>query len=125
MSMLESYRDSGGLARVHEVFTIHKSKHGSDFAHLARSIVKRELLSFDWQSNVWIPLFQFDRTSMTLQPGLAAVLEALNPDYTPWSLAMWFAKPNAWLHGHTPANTMRIDAAAVLAAARARHFSSL
>ena len=125
MGMLDSYRACGGLARVQEVFTIHKSKHGKNYACLARAIVNRELLSFDWQSHVWIPLFQFDRSNMTRLPGLAAVLETLNPDCTAWSLALWFAKPNDWLRDHSPASILGTDAGAVLAAARARHLNSL
>ncbi len=125
MAMQDTYRELGGLARVQEVFTIYKTRHGRDIASLARCIAKREVLSFDWRSQVWIPLFQFDGSDMTLRSGFAAVLASLNPDYGPWSIAMWFAKPNAWLQGATPASVLHRDAAQVLTAARARRLSSI
>ena len=117
MALLGAYRKSGGLARAHEVFTMYRSRHGADVATLARWIVRREVISFDWQSKVWIPLFQFERTTMALQPGLDCVLSVLNPIFDPEEMAAWFAQPSRWLLDQAPAEMLGIDASAVLKAA--------
>ena len=122
MSMLDSYRCSGGLARAQEVFTLFKSRHGADPATLARWIVSRRAISFDWQSQVWIPLFQFNRVDMTLQPQITPILNALTPVFSPWELANWFAQPNQWLDHATPAGMLIVDTQAVLRAACADRF---
>lgn len=122
MDMLGSYRCNGGLARAQEVFTLFKSRHGADPATLARWIVRRSVISFDWQSKVWIPLFQFNRSNMTLHPGIIQVLAALNPVFGPWELANWFSQPNQWLNHCSPADTFSVDEPAVLRAACADRF---
>ena len=122
MGMLDSYRISGGVARAQEVFTMYKSQPLADVAILARWIVQRNIISFDWQSTVWIPLFQFDRLTMTPRAGLQAVLAVLNPVLGPWEIAMWFTQPNPWLSGRTPANTLGTDAAAAVGGASADCF---
>ncbi len=117
MEMLDSYRTTNGLARAQEVFTMYKFHHGTDVATLARWIVKREVISFDWQSKVWIPLFQFDRTDKSILPGMNLVLSVLNPFFGPWEMAIWFAQPNRCLQGRTPAEAMGSDPQGVLSAA--------
>jgi hypothetical protein len=117
MAMLDSYRETNGLARAQEVFTMHSFHHGNDAASLARWIVKREVVSFDWQSKVWVPLFQFDRTTMSIVPGMNPVLSVLNPFFGPWEMALWFAEPNRSLQGRTPAAAMGSDPHGVLSAA--------
>jgi len=124
MAMLDSYRGNGGLARAQEVFTMYKAHHGADATMLARWIVKREVISFDWQSCVWVPLFQFDRMHMTLQPGLGNVLSALKPAFEPWEIAIWFAQPNHWLSGRAPGDVVCVNAQAVLMAACADRFTT-
>lgn len=119
MDMLDAYRCSGGLARAQEIFTIYKSQNGADVATLARWIVKREVISFDWQSKVWLPLFQFNRVRMAPHAGLQPVLAILNPVFTPWETALWFTHPNPWLDGCTPANSLETGAQSVLHAANA------
>ncbi len=119
MGMLDSYRCSGGLARAQEVFTIYRLQNGSDVATLARWIVKREVISFDWQSKVWLPLFQFNRVHMAPHAGLQPVLDILNTVFSPWEIALWFTQGNTWLEGCTPANSLESRAHAVLHAANA------
>lgn len=117
MALLNAYRNTGGLARAQEVFTMFRSRHGADVARLARWIVRREIISFDWQSKVWVPLFQFDRATMALQPGLNCVLTVLNPILGPEELVAWFAQPNRYLMDQAPADRLAVDANAVLKAA--------
>lgn len=123
MEMLHAYRQSGGLARAQEVFVQFKTRSANEPSVLARWIVKRSVISFDWQSKVWIPLFQFNRADMTLQTGIVEVLMALNPVFESWELAYWFAQPNRWLeNGSKPADLIRTDAHAVLRAACSDRF---
>jgi hypothetical protein len=117
MEMLDSYRATNGLARAQEVFTMYKFHHGNDVAMLARWIVKRDVVSFDWQSKVWVPLFQFDRSDMSILPGMKPILAVLNSFFAPWKMALWFAEPNRSLQGRTPAAAMGSDPHGVLSAA--------
>lgn len=117
MALLDAYRNTGGLARAQEVFTMCRSRNGADAAMLARWIVRREIISFDWQSKVWVPLFQFDRTTMALQPGLNSILAVLNPIHGPQEMAAWFAQPSRWLMDQAPADVFGTDPHAVLKAA--------
>lgn len=125
MAMLDSYRATNGLARAQEVFTMYKSHHGNDVATLARWIVKREVVSFDWQSKVWVPLFQFDRSHMSILPSMNAVLSVLNPVFGHWEMALWFAQPNSSLLGRTPAEALDSDPHGVLNAACSDRFISV
>lgn len=117
MEMLDSYRATSGLARAPEVFVMYKSRQGNDVATLARWIVKRDVVSFDWQSKVWVPLFQFDRAHMSVLPGMNTVLSVLTPFFDPWEMAIWFSQPNRCLQFRTPAEEMRSDPRGVLSAA--------
>jgi hypothetical protein len=122
MEMLDSYRSTNGIARAQEVFTMYKVSHGNDVATLARWIVKREVVSFDWQSKVWVPLFQFDRADMSILPGMDSVLSILNPIFDPWEMAIWFSQPNRRLQGKSPALALASDPHGVLNAADTDRF---
>lgn len=122
IAMLNAYRCSGGLARAQEVLVLFKRCCVSDIATLDRWIVKRKVISFEWQSKMWLPLFQFNRFDMTLQPALGQVLAELTSVYDHWELANWFAQPNQWLAERTPVDMLASDLPAVLHAARADRF---
>lgn len=119
IAMLDAYRGSGGLARAQEVVALFKRRGGSDLATLASWIVNKKVICFEWQSKMWLPLFQFNRLNMAPQPGLSQVLAQLIPDHDGWALAKWFAQPNAWLGDRTPAALLDLDPPAVLNASRA------
>lgn len=119
IALLDSYRDTGGLARAQEVAALLKHRCAGDPATLTSWIVNQKVICFEWQTKIWLPMFQFNRLDMTLQPALSPVLAQLRPAYDPWGLANWFAKSNAWLGDRTPAAMLSLDPAAVLNAARA------
>jgi len=96
-----------------------------DVAALDRSISQRSVLTLQWQADVWMPLFQFERQSMSIKPTLGPVFAALTSVCTPWALAHWCARPNQWLDGESPADTLDADAARVLRAACAERFALL
>lgn len=119
IGMLNAYRDSGGLAREQEVVALlarHAAQNGPTFADW---IVEGRVIHFEWQSQIWFPLFQFNRSDMTFQPALAEFFTALICDCDSWALAQWFAQANPLLVGRTPADTVLHDLPAVLQAARA------
>lgn len=119
IAMLDSYRDSGGLARAQELVQVFKHRCGCDITPLASWIAGKKVICFEWQSETWLPLFQFNPLDMTLKPGLSLVLAELGSDDDAWEVANWFAQPNAWLGRCSPAATLALDPAAVLSAWRA------
>ena len=122
VSLLSLYRGSGGLARAEEVSEIFRHRDGPDAATLAQWIVDKEVLSLEWQSATWLPLFQFKPADMTPRPELAQVMAELNAVFDAWQLADWFAQPHACLARRTPVEALVSDPAAVLHAARAERF---
>jgi hypothetical protein len=122
IAMLNAFRPSGGLARGHEVLAFCQQCASADISALARWLVQREVIGFEWQQDTWLPLFQFSRPSMTLNPSLAPVLTELKPVFDVWETACWFAQPNAALQQQCPANALAGDPFGVLQAARAARF---
>jgi hypothetical protein len=123
VGMLEAYRNTGGLARAQEVFNLFKSHNDLGVTTLARWISLRRVLSLEWNADVWLPLFQFERQCMTIKPTFVPVLAELNQAFTPWELAYWCAQPHRWLDGDSPANMLDADAPRVLRAACSDHFA--
>lgn len=96
---------------------MHTACQGSDAAKLAHWIFNRSVISFDWESKIWLPLFQFNLVTMVPRPDLHPILAVLNPIFDAWDTAHWFAQPNRWLAERTPADMLAVDALAVLDAA--------
>ncbi len=117
IQLLGRYRKSGGLARANEVFIAFGCCNDLGAATLASWVARRSVLSFHWSGELWLPYFQFEREWMTIKPALQSVLAALNPVYTPWQLGNWWARPNRWLGGESPADAICTDAQGVLRAA--------
>ncbi|MHB1250495.1 MAG: hypothetical protein ACYCZL_14020, partial [Polaromonas sp.] len=103
ITTLDSYRGSGGLARSHEVFARFGLHARPNVATLAGWIGQRKVISFNWHSTIWLPLFQFNRCDVTLQPqpGLSQVLSELGAVFDSWEIAHWFARPNSWIADST------------------------
>lgn len=119
IAMLDAYRDSGGLAPVQEVAALFKRRGAQRLTSLASLIADNEVICFEWQSTLWLPLFQFNDVDMTRLPGLSPALATLSLALDPWQLANWFVQPHAWLGGATPSRMLRIDPSAVLKASHA------
>jgi hypothetical protein len=92
---------------------------------LARWIVSREIVSFELDSQRWLPMFQFVRPLMTVHSGVSRVIDELNGVFDELELAEWFATPNSWLEGILPAMLIRTNTDEVLAAARADRFVAI
>ena len=125
IALLDAYRPSGGLARIQETLEVFMRRGGPDMVTVARWVARREVVCLDWHAQSWMPVFQLDPVDMVPLPQLAPVLAELNPVYSPWALAAWFAHPNPWLKGERPADVLVSDAADVRNAARADRFVAL
>lgn len=121
--MLDAYRSSGGLAHTQEILSMFKRCGGPSSDSFARWISNRELICFDWQGQVWLPLFQFDRRDLSPDARLCPVLAELTQIYDDWEVAVWCSLPNPWLEQRVPVDTLPYDPGAVLEAARAERFA--
>ena len=75
-------RHDGGVATGDEVAGLMQKHWDQAVSTVARWIVGRSVLSFTWQSQTLLPLFQFDLASMSLRPCVTAVLRELCLLYT-------------------------------------------
>jgi hypothetical protein len=91
----------------------HGAKNKSQTA--SRWKTERKAFSVPWRGREEYPAFQF-RDGRPL-PVIAAVLEALPDEMTPWQIAFWFVSSNPWLDGKVP-YTMLADTDAIVRAAR-------
>lgn len=124
VAMLGAYRGSGGLGRVDEVVTLLEGRGHRGVATLARWIVERSVISFEWQQQTWLPWFQFKRADRVPDSGLRAVLVELGAACDGWALAHWFARPHLALAGGAPVDLIAGDPNAVLQAARVERIGS-
>jgi hypothetical protein len=118
-TMEHAYRQRGGLASGDAVARLLRRHSSQPLSLLARWVVDRQIISLRWQSELLVPMFQFEATSMHPR---AAVLEAVNelsPILDDWNLACWFAEPNARLDHCVPVDVIDTDPDAVRRAARA------
>lgn len=122
VAMLAAYRGSGGLARADEVVALLERGGLAGIATLARWIVARSVIHFEWQQQTWLPWFQFQRADHQPDPALHAVFAELGSVYDLWDMAHWFARPNSALAGGVPLQLIASDADAVLQAARADRY---
>jgi hypothetical protein len=76
LSMLCSYRHSGGLARSQEMASILASRSVS-IGTLARWVVEGEVIHLQWQDDTWFPMFQFGGPDPSPSAGVSRVLVEL------------------------------------------------
>ena len=120
--LLGAFCCHGGLVNGNEVAERLRRMNGSDLSSLARRIVARELICFEWQGELWLPLLQFDPLDMSLQPALAQVAAELVAALDAWELCCWLATPNSSLDDRAPLDVLEHDTDAVLQAARLDRF---
>ena len=124
VAMLDAYRESGGLMRAPELASLWQGHGISGTDLLAHWILKRKVISFEWQATTWLPMVQFHRTTMTLVPGFEKIQAELVAVYNDCDVAQWFSLPNTWLADRSPASALVSAAPEVLIAARAERASS-
>ena len=120
--VLHAYRRTGGLASGDELTFLLRRRTSQPISMLARWIVERRVVSFGWRGEYLLPMFQFDRASMSVRRPVSAVLDEFDGTFEDWDLASWFALPNTWLGDEAPVDALPRDPHAVLQAARADRF---
>jgi hypothetical protein len=117
-----AFRPSGGIARGDDLSRLLEDHRCGDFISLARFIAQHEIFAFQWRDSFWIPMFQFDLRDLSIREGPHRVLAELESVFDGWSMAVWFAQRNSWLHGHRPVDLLDADLDSVLQAACADRF---
>lgn len=120
--VLNVYWRAGGLVSGDQLTLLLRRRTSQPISMLARWIVDRRAVSFAWQGDHLLPMFQFDQADLTVRRPVSAVLDEFDGTFDDWELATWFALPNAWLGDEAPVDMLERDAQAVLDAARADRF---
>lgn len=120
--VMDVYRRKGGLASGDQLTPLLRRRTSQPISMLARWIVERRVVSFAWQGEYLLPMFQFDGGDMDVRRPVSAVLDEFDGTFDDWDLATWFALPNAWLGDSAPVDVLERDPHAVLQAARADRF---
>ena len=120
--VLQAFQRTGGLVSGNEVTFLLRRRTSQPISTLARWIVAQRVVSFGWQREYLLPMFQFDRADMTVRRHVSAVLDEFDGTFDDWDLATWFALPNAWLGEDAPVDVLPLDPHGVLQAARADRF---
>jgi hypothetical protein len=63
------------------------------------------IFAMSWRDQLLYPAFQFDTEGQPL-PVIADVIGELDPNLSPWELALWFAAPNGRLGGKRPVDLL-------------------
>jgi len=92
---------------------------------IARWIVRRQVVSIVWQSQLILPRFQFEQPGMSRRASVTRIIDELKDVFDNWDLALWFAQPNAWLDDSAPVDLIATDERSVHEAARADRFIAL
>lgn len=121
-AMICAYQASGGTNRADDLALLMEERSKDNFVTVARRIVSREIFSFEWQSHMWIPMFQFEMRDMSIKQDVRKIMNELSGVLDSWTLAAWFVQPNAWLQGGRPVDLIGGNMPDVLAAARADRF---
>lgn len=124
-ALQEAYRSTGGIGRGESLAQRMSLIGTGGYVDLARRLVQREVFSFQWHDDFWLPMFQFDAHLLTPCGAIGRVLAALlgpgrerasrAPDG--WALAHWFVTPDEMLEGLTPLCLIDVRTDAVIAAA--------
>jgi len=119
------FQHHGGLATGDEVVRLMRRRSDQPISTLARWIVDRSVVHFAWQGATLLPLFQFDRNRMLLNPIVISVVRELRDAFDDWESALWFVTPNASTNGVAPVDAFESNPLAALAAARTDRFVAL
>jgi len=121
-AMENAFRATGGLAGSEAMTELLRTHTDQPISMLSRWIVAHEIIGFEWQGHMLVPLFQFDLTTMKPRAAVTEVLRELVPVLSDWDVSLWFARPNGWLGDATPVDAIESDPSAVFQAARADRY---
>ena len=119
IALLEAFRATGGTAPGEIVDRLLDEHQVGDAACLAKLIYTGQVFGFEWRACLWVPMFQFDTDDFALKARAQRVRSELPSLWSGWTLASWFAAPNARLDDRSPADVLDPDLDAVMRAARA------
>lgn len=123
---LESaYTLHGGVADCEVLSGLMRKHRDQPISCIARWIVQNEIVSFERFGHTLFPLFQFELSSMGVKPAVSEIAQLLAGAFDKDECANWFALPNDWLDGQTPASMIDGNLPAVREAARADRFVAL
>ena len=120
--MQTAYESTGGLSTGDKWADDLRTRFGQPISLAARAIVERSVVHVDWRGEIWLPIFQFERTAPSVRQEAAKIIDELKDVFNNWELALWFAEPNSWLAGRVPANAIAGGSDEVLEAARADRY---
>jgi len=119
VTLLEAFRASGGTATGDVVARLLEDHHAGEAASLATLVHSSQVFGFEWRGSFWIPMFQFNADDLSPVAAAQAVRAELPELWSGWTVAMWFAMPNARLEAHRPVDLLGSRLDAVLHAAQA------
>jgi hypothetical protein len=117
-----SYRASGGMARGDDIGRMLADHGPGTFVSMAKLLEDEAIFGFGWNASLWIPMFQFELSDLSIKDEPARVRAELGEEFDGWTLAAWFVEPNMWLARRRPIDLLASDSDAVLLAARADRF---
>jgi hypothetical protein len=120
--LLDACRHSGGLARCSEVAQRLARRRPDGVTWLEDCLRRRTLVSLDWHSGPWLPLFQFDLSDMTLREAVRRASAELSGVMDGWDLAAWYVRPQCLLQHRSPLELLDTQPELVRDAARQEHF---
>lgn len=123
--LANAYRSSGGVIDCDDLTQLLGRWREQPISLLARLIVDRRVVHFRCDGQLVLPLFQFELPSFNVLPAVADAIAELGGCFNDGQTADWFAMPNCWLQGASPAGAMATRPTAVLQTARADRFALL
>src|SRR5258706_228067 len=87
LAMDRGFSRTGGIACGDEVASMLRKRSDQPISTLARWIVGRTVVSFEWQSRLLLPLFQFDLSDMSPRLGVVDVIRELSDAFDDWEFA--------------------------------------
>lgn len=122
IAMLSAYRATGGIARTDDLARMLNEHRRAGLDALAGLIAAGTVFGFEWGSDFWLPMFQFEPRDLSLKPAPRQVVAELADEFDGWGLAVWFAHPNCWLQDRRPVDLLNSQLSQVLEAARTDRF---
>ena len=117
-----SFARHGGCAPADHVCCLLRAYWDQPVSRVGRWIAHRDIVSITWQTQIWIPMFQFERPSLDIVPSVSELVKGLRSVYDDWELAEWFLRPHELLAGRSPVVLLACDPWSVKEAARMDHF---
>ena len=117
-----AYLPTGGILSGDSFAQLLRQGLDQPISTLARWIVDRDVVSFEVQGQIWLPMFQFEPPTLQVRHGVLTVVRELRSVFDDLELAEWFAHPNSFLGGQTPAVEVLRNEQAVLEVARLDRF---